>query len=139
MIIFRRLYITFSLWAGHQRGPYRSSNPCTDRPFPKPTVHSRHSCGTVEIVRESTYDGGGGGAEAEGERGSLSRGEVGIEWNDVAVVIEAGVAQPGVATRWVVFKVIETRPLNRSSNFVSILSSRSFVCASYSLTSRARL
>src|SRR5437016_754620 len=101
MIIFRRLYITFSLWAGRQRGLYRSSTLCTDRPFPKPTVHSRHSCGTVEIVRESTYDdggGGGGGGEAEGERGSPSRGEVGIEWNAVAAVVRAGVTPPGAAT-----------------------------------------
>jgi hypothetical protein len=39
----------------------------------------------------------------------------------VTVVIEAGVAQPGAATRWVAFKVIETRPLNRSPNLVSII------------------
>jgi hypothetical protein len=64
VITFRRPYITFSLWAYRQRDPYRSSNPCTDGPSLKPTVYSLHSCGTVEIVRESTYDdddGGGGG------------------------------------------------------------------------------
>ena len=55
MITFRRLYITVSLRARRQRGPYRSSNPCTDGPLPKPSVHSLHSYGTVEIVRESTY------------------------------------------------------------------------------------
>jgi hypothetical protein len=49
MITFRRLYIAFLLWAGRRLGPYKPSNSCTDRPFPKPTVHSLHSCGTVEI------------------------------------------------------------------------------------------
>jgi hypothetical protein len=31
-----------------------------------------------------------------------------MEWNDVTIVIEPGVAQPGAATRRVVFRVIET-------------------------------
>jgi hypothetical protein len=103
--------------------------------LPKPTVHSRHSCGTVEIVRESTYDAGEAG-EAEGERGlpAPARGEVGIEENAEAVAvavvieIEVGVAPPGAATRWLVFKDSETRPSKRSSNLVSILSSRPCVC-----------
>jgi hypothetical protein len=75
----------------------RKTRKCTDGPFLKPTVHSRHSCGTVEIVRESTYDGGGGEAD-EGERGSPSPwGEGGMEGNAVAVVIEVGVAPPAGA------------------------------------------
>ena len=54
------------------------------QPLPslKPTVHSLHSCGTVEIVRESTYDddsGGGGVAVGCGDREAGFGEEVGRE------------------------------------------------------------
>src|SRR6516162_10157218 len=89
MMTFRRLYMTCSLCLRRQQGPYRSSSPCTDGPPPKPTVHSLHSCGTVEIARESSYEGSTA-ANGGGDGGGIGPGlgEAATEWKDPVVTID---------------------------------------------------
>jgi hypothetical protein len=77
-------------------------------------------------------------AAGYGDREAGFGGEVSMERRDITIVIEAGAVQPGAAKQRVEFRVIETRPSNRSPNLVSTLSSRSFICTPHSLISRAR-